>query len=154
PAGFGVDMRFLQQRHADAEYDATDQLAACGLGVDDAPTVERTDEAAHADLTEIGIDPHLRELCTECVHRVALLLLTGLHLATRLNRTQIATCQQLRHAHTYIAVIAQLGTHSLTGGLYCGADAGDGHRSTGHGCMWEATVAQLEADTLHRNAEF
>ena len=55
-----------------------------------AAAIERADKAADPDLAEIGIDPHLSELRTECVHRVALLLLARLRLtASRLDRSRM-----------------------------------------------------------------
>ena len=50
---FVIDERFLMQRHADAPDHTADDLAGRGLGVQDAPGRDRTDDTGDADNTKL-----------------------------------------------------------------------------------------------------
>jgi hypothetical protein len=53
-----------------APNDAAQELAACRLRVEDPARRERAHLTSEPHFAEIGVDPHLRELRTERVHRV------------------------------------------------------------------------------------
>ena len=84
-----IDQRFLVQRHADAPHHAAHDLAARGLGVQDAPGRDRADDAGDADDAELLVDLHLGEDRRMRVVRVrrrpgevgGLLLLDAVHAA-------------------------------------------------------------------------
>ena len=60
-----IHMGFLQQRHAEAIDDATDQLAVRGFCVHHPPAIERTNETAYPQLANIRIETNLDELRAE-----------------------------------------------------------------------------------------
>ena len=70
-----VDQRLLVQRHADAPDHAAEDLAARGLGVQDAPGGDRADGARDADHAELLIHLHLDEMRRVRVVRVRLVML-------------------------------------------------------------------------------
>ncbi len=70
-----VEMRLLQERHADSLDDAAVVLAARGLGVQDAAARERRHDAVHAHDAEVGIDAHFREHGTEGAGRIRIVRL-------------------------------------------------------------------------------
>ena len=62
-----VEMRFLEERRADALDDSTGQLAACSLRVENAAARECAHHSSQPNHAKILVDTHLRELRAERV---------------------------------------------------------------------------------------
>ena len=66
-ADAAVEVRLLEQRHADALHDAAEVLAARGFGVEDAAAGERAHHPPHPHQSQIRIDADLGEVTAERV---------------------------------------------------------------------------------------
>src|SRR5579859_1029532 len=70
PAGDGIGFRLLEQGLASAPGNATDRLAARGLGINDLPGVVSSKDPVQAYQPEIRIDTHLGEYRREAEDRL------------------------------------------------------------------------------------
>ena len=99
PAELVVDQGFLVQRHADAHDHAAQDLAARGLGIEDAPGGNGADHARDPDDAELLVDLDLREYApSACCGRISRLA-SGLFDACRSRRSTAAVPHRICDGH-------------------------------------------------------
>src|SRR6266700_6436113 len=81
PPVAGIHHRMLHERHTDSADHASYALATTRLRVDDATGPVGADNAPHARLPEIWVHGDFHEHGTECMHRKAPALVTGLNVS-------------------------------------------------------------------------